>query len=118
MVQIMETERVPLRMDQSGSIRVGSTRVLLDLVISAHNAGATPEQIVESYPTLDLADVYDVIAYYLRHRAEIDQYIGQRAVEAEELRKEIEANQDLSLIRERVQAHRSQQESLNDTPGS
>lgn len=118
MVQIAETERVPLRMDQTGSIRVGNTRVLLDLVISAHNAGAAPEQIVESYTTLDLADVYDVIAYYLRHRAEIDDYIAQRITEAEELRKEIEAHQDLSWIRERVQTHRSQSESLNDKPGS
>jgi uncharacterized protein (DUF433 family) len=96
MVQILETDRVPLRMDQSGSIHVGNTRVLLDLVISAHNAGATPEQIVESYTTLDLADVYDVIAYYLRHRAELDEYIAQRVTEADELRKEIEANQDHS----------------------
>jgi uncharacterized protein (DUF433 family) len=118
MVQIMEAERVPLRMDETGSIRVGNTRVLLDLVISAHNTGVTPEQIVEAYPTLDLADVYDVIAYYLRHRAEIDDYIAERGIEAEELRRKIEANQDLSWIRDRIQAYRSQKESLNDKPGS
>ena len=118
MVQILETERVPLRMDDAGSIRVGNTRVLLEIVINAHNAGEAPEQIVESYTTLDLADVYDAIAYYLRHRAEIDDYISQRKVEAEELRKEIDANQDLSWIHERVQAHRSQEESLNDKPRS
>lgn len=118
MVQIMETERVPLRMDETGSIRVGNTRVLLDLVISAHNTGATPEQIVDAYDTLDLADVYDVIAYYLRHRSEIDGYMEQQGIEAEELRKEIEANQDLSWIRKRIEAHRAKQDSVNDKPAS
>ncbi|HEX8596976.1 MAG TPA: DUF433 domain-containing protein [Chloroflexia bacterium] len=118
MVQIIETEQVPLHLDESGSIRVGDTRVLLELVINAHNTGTAPEQIVETYPTLDLADVYDVIAYYLRHRREIDGYIEERQIEAEELREEIEAGQDLSWIRNRIQAHRSPPGTLNDKPVS
>ncbi|HEX8230779.1 MAG TPA: DUF433 domain-containing protein [Chloroflexia bacterium] len=86
MVQIIEAERVPLHMDETGSIRVGDTRVLLELVVSEHNTGVAPEQIVETYPTLDLADVYDVIDYYLRHRPEIDSYIEEREIKARELR--------------------------------
>ena len=105
MVQIVETEQVPLHIDEMGSIRVGDTRVLLELVISEHNRGMAPEQIIESYPTLDLADVYDVIAYYLRHRREIDGYIEERQIEAEELREEIEMGQDFSWIRDRMQAN-------------
>ncbi|MBC6938357.1 MAG: DUF433 domain-containing protein [Chloroflexi bacterium] len=49
---------VPLQTDESGTIRVGGTRVLLDLVIFAFRQGATPETIVEQYPSLALADVY------------------------------------------------------------
>jgi uncharacterized protein (DUF433 family) len=118
MVQILETERVPLHMDQTGSIRVGDTRVLLELVVIEYNTGMAPEQIVESYPTLDLADVYDVIAYYLRHRAEIDGYIEERQIAAEELKEEILAGQDLTWIRDRMQAHHSQVDSMNDKPAS
>ncbi len=118
MVQILETERVPLHMDEAGSIRVGDTRVLLEFVVSEYNTGMAPEQIVESYPTLNLADVYDVIAYYLRHRAEIDGYIEERQIAAEELREEIQAGQDLTWIRNRIQARRAQPDAVNDKPAS
>jgi hypothetical protein len=40
---------------------------------------------------LDLADVYGVIAYYLRHRDEVGIYLKRREEEAEALRAMIEA---------------------------
>ena len=66
---------VPLRTDQQGKIRVGATRVLLELVIHAFQQGETAEGIIDSYPTLKLADVYAVIACYLTHHAEVDAYM-------------------------------------------
>ena len=48
----------PLREDASGALRVGNSRVLLELVIRAFQDGATPESIVQRYSTLALADVY------------------------------------------------------------
>jgi uncharacterized protein (DUF433 family) len=56
---------VPLREDPQGVFRVGKSRVLLELVIRAFQAGATPEAIVQSYDTLKLPDVYAVVSYYL-----------------------------------------------------
>ena len=84
---------VPLREDEHGAIRVGETRVLLDLVIQEFRNGATPEEIVESYNALDLADVYAVISYYLRHPAAIDAYLSRREQEANAVREMIEASQ-------------------------
>jgi uncharacterized protein (DUF433 family) len=86
-------EVAPLRTDQYGVIRVGDSRVVLDIVIREFNNGADPEGIVHGYPTLNLADVYGVIAYYLRHRKEMDEYLRARREEAEQLRQEIEARQ-------------------------
>jgi len=37
--------------------------VLVELVIQAFQDGATPEAIVQRYPTTTLADIYAVIAY-------------------------------------------------------
>jgi uncharacterized protein (DUF433 family) len=59
------TMTIPLRTDEHGAIRIGKTRVLLELVIHAYYMGETPEGIVDSYPTLTTADVYAVNAYYL-----------------------------------------------------
>ena len=41
--------------DEDGLIRLGRTRVTLASVVYAFDAGATPEEIVQKYPTLDLA---------------------------------------------------------------
>jgi uncharacterized protein (DUF433 family) len=84
---------VPLREDKHGAIRVGGTRVLLDLVIHAFRDGASPEGIVESYDALNLADVYAVITYYLRCPDPIDAYLRRREDEAKAIRAKIEASQ-------------------------
>ena len=55
MTLAIETEITPLRIDEYGTIRVGKTRVTLDLVIDAFNNGASPQEIVEMYDALDLS---------------------------------------------------------------
>jgi uncharacterized protein (DUF433 family) len=101
-------DAIPLRVDETGTVRVGKTRMLLDLVIGAFRDGATPEEIAQMYDTVDLADAYAVIGYYLRHREEVDAYLADRTREAEELRKKIEASQrHLPDIRARLLAARA-----------
>jgi uncharacterized protein (DUF433 family) len=65
-------DSIPLRVDAAGAVRVGETRVLLDTVVTAFKLGESAEEIADDFPTLDLADVYAVIAYYLRHGSEVD----------------------------------------------
>lgn len=97
----------PIREDAAGALRVGDSRVLLELVIRAFQDGATPETIVQRYATLLLADVYAVVAYYLQHRSEVDEYLTRRERRADEVRARIELNQgDLSDIRARLLAQR------------
>jgi uncharacterized protein (DUF433 family) len=91
--QQQATLSVPLRRDAGGTIRVGESRVLLELVIRAFQEGATPEAIVQTYDTLRLADVYAVIGYYLVHPVPIDEYLQQREAAAEATRLKIEATQ-------------------------
>jgi uncharacterized protein (DUF433 family) len=101
------TEAVPLVTDVDGVIRVGKTRVTLDTVISAFLDGATAEEIIHQYPSLDLADVYFVIAYYLRRRAEVDAYLQRRQEQAERIRQQNESRFDPSGIRDRLLARRA-----------
>src|SRR5947207_3149001 len=84
---------VPLHTDEHGAIRVGNTRVILDLVIYEFQNGASAESIVESYDVLDLADVYAVLSYYVRNPQAIDDYLRRREKEAQEIRAKIEATQ-------------------------
>jgi uncharacterized protein (DUF433 family) len=55
-------------------IRLKGTRVAIEIVIEEFNKGATPQEIVESYPSLALEQVYATIAYYLHNKAEVDEY--------------------------------------------
>jgi|SRR5580700_8895725 uncharacterized protein (DUF433 family) len=103
-----QAESPPLREEADGALRIGNSRVLLELVIRAFQDGTTPESIVQRYSTLSLPDVYTVIAYYLRHRSEIENYLARREQRADEVRQRIQNRQsDLSEIRARLLARRT-----------
>ena len=105
MTLTVHADPVPLRVTLEGDVRLGATRVLLDVVVHAFDDGATPEAVVQRFPSLDLADVYAVLAYCLRHRKEVDDYLLRREQRAEEVRQRIEARQgDMSGIRTRLLA--------------
>jgi hypothetical protein len=87
------TVTVPLWQDPPGVFRVGKSRVLLELVLGSFKRGESPEAIVRSYPTLDLADVYAVISRYLANPAPFDEYLRQCDEQAEAIRSKIEAAQ-------------------------
>lgn len=107
MTQTVVTERVPLVTDSDGVIRVGGTRVTLDTVVMAFRDGATAEEIAHQYPSLNLADVYSVIGYYLRRRGEIDAYLDRRQDLAQRVREQNESRFDPSGIRDRLLARRA-----------
>lgn len=78
-------DEIPLTKDVEGVYRVGGTRVTLDLVVRAFNRGATAEEIVQKYESLQLPDVYQVIGYYLKHANELAEYFENRTREEETL---------------------------------
>jgi uncharacterized protein (DUF433 family) len=65
----------PLRIDGQGAVRVGKTRVSLDILAGAFKSGCTSEEIVRKCPPLDPADVYAVFTYQLWHREEVEAYL-------------------------------------------
>ena len=98
---------IPLVTDPDGVIRVGGTRVTLDVVVGTFDDGATAEEIVHKFPSLRLGDVYAVIAYYLAHLAEVRAHVAQRDRLAEVVRRENEAIDSPAGIRERLLARRA-----------
>lgn len=107
MILRIEQEQVPLRADADGVVRVGSTRVTLDTVITAFKEGAAAEEIVFRYPTLHLADVYAVLSYYLRRPKEIEDYLTQGQYKANEVKRQYRTLFDNQGIRERLLARQA-----------
>jgi uncharacterized protein (DUF433 family) len=112
----LPANRPPLRVDDGGAVRVGKSRVSLDLVVEQYENGMTPEDMVRAYDTLELADVHAVIAYYLRHRDEVRAYLRRREEEAEALRTKIEAERP-RVSREELLARRRARETADAPTG-
>lgn len=102
----------PLRMDEAGGIRIGQSRVTLDSLLAAYHAGATPEEIATQYSVLQLSDIYAVIAYYLTHCSQIDNYIESRQRDADNRRQQLAKKNNLAGLRARLLAR--QQSQLNE----
>ena len=101
--------RVPFRVDAGGTVRVGGTRVSLVSVLTAFKQGDAPEQIVYSFPTLELSDVYAVISYYLTNTEDLEAWLEQERLESERIRREVEARFSQKGIRERLLKRRADQ---------
>jgi uncharacterized protein (DUF433 family) len=98
------TVAVPLWEDPPGVFRVGNSRVLLELVLSAFKRGETPESIVRSYRTLNLADVYALISRYLANPVRFDEYLRECEEKADSVRREIEAAQGPGISKDDLMA--------------
>ena len=92
-----------------GVIRIGSTRVTLDTVVEAFCEGMTPERIAEQYPSVRLDEIYSAIAFYLRHREEVDAYLRQRRDQSDAVRRENERRFDPVGVRARLLARKTQE---------
>lgn len=97
----------PIRVDADGVPRVGATRVRLASVVHHHQEGATPEQIHERLPSLALAEIYATIAYYLRHREDVDAYLAEEAAKAERVRREADSRPATKALRKKLLDHRN-----------
>src|SRR4051812_6664304 len=106
---LLHSDPPPLRLDEGGAVRVGNTRITLDLLVEQYENGMSPEDMVRAYDTLDLADAYAAIAYYLRHRDEVRGYMKRREQEAADLRVKIEAERP-RVTRDELLARRSARE--------
>ena len=68
--------------------RIAGHRIRVqDVAIWHEKLGMSPDEIVEQYPTITLADVHAALAYYWDHRDEIESAIREERALAAELRR-------------------------------
>ena len=86
MIDLPTTVDVPLRRDEQGLICVAQSHITLLSLVTRYKAGASPETIHQELPTISVADIYAVIAYYLAHREAVDAHFHQIETSAERQR--------------------------------
>jgi uncharacterized protein (DUF433 family) len=60
--------------ERDGRVYLRGSRVPLTALAALWSEGASPEAMVEHYPTLTLSQVFGGLAFYLEHREEIDRH--------------------------------------------
>lgn len=62
-----------------GAIRLTGHRIGLEHVVDFYNQGFSAEMLIEQFPSLPLALIHKVIAFYLENQAEVDAYVASTA---------------------------------------
>ncbi len=72
-----------LMQDSLGYIHLSGHRVGLRHVVELYRENYSPEMLHEHFPTVPLAHIFRVLAYYLENQAEVDAYIqtAQKAMD-------------------------------------
>ena len=107
MTLTVEPQPIPLTTSPEGVIHVTGTRVPLETVVRAFHQGATSEEIAQDFPTVTLAQVYAVLAFYLSHRQEVDAYVAERAAFSDAARAAHEARFNPVGLRARLLARQA-----------
>lgn len=81
--------------EQDGCYRIVGKRVSLDSIVYGFLAGQSPESIVQSFPVLELEEVYGAITFYLANRTTIDAYLSEGEQIFESLRQQARENNSL-----------------------
>lgn len=106
MVELAKNISIPFVVTDQGTIRIKDSRVSLDSIVHHFKLGATPEQIVYSFPSLHLSDVYSSIAYYLTHRPKVEAYLEEQEVAGDDLQGQLESKTDyqaeIAQLRSRI----------------
>ena len=106
MEKVLRSDPAPVLADAEGVMRVRGTRVTLDSVLAAFWEGATAEEIAQRYPSVSLADVYQVIGHYLSHSSDLESYLARRQERMRATRQLNEGKWPPEGIRDRLLARR------------
>ena len=70
-----------LASDDGGFIHLAGHRIGLNHVLRHYNEGYSPEMLACQFPSLRLALVHRIIAFYLENQAEVDAYMAAQVQE-------------------------------------
>jgi uncharacterized protein (DUF433 family) len=93
-----------LTRDATGEICLSGHRIGLFHVVHYYNEGYSAEMLVCQYPTLPLALIHKVIAFYLENKAEVDVYVAEYQSSLDQQRAANPSRLPLAALRERLAA--------------
>jgi uncharacterized protein (DUF433 family) len=89
-----------------GEISLTGHRIGLYHIVHYYREGFSPEMLACQYPTVPLATIHKVIAYYLEHQAEVDAYVAACREQLDQQRLAQPSHPDMATLRKRLDARR------------
>lgn len=74
-----------------GRMRIDGTRMTVHRIATLYKQGQGPEEIVQTYPQLSLAQVYSALAYFHANRAEVESELTAADASYDELKRQGDA---------------------------
>jgi uncharacterized protein (DUF433 family) len=93
-----------LTKDADDWIHITGSRIGLEHLVYYYEEGYSPEMLASEYPSLRLAEIHKVIAFYLENRAEVEAYISQNRAELEKLKRTSPKGPSIEELRQRLEA--------------
>lgn len=91
-----------LTQDSDGYIHVAGHRIGLQDLVYYYNEGHSAEALLDMFPTLTLALIHKLIAFYLEHQVEVDAYMARCEAELAQQRAAAPHGPDLAELRSRL----------------
>ncbi|HEX7449092.1 MAG TPA: DUF433 domain-containing protein [Pirellulales bacterium] len=88
-----------------GHWQVVGSGVSLESVVYVYREGLSADAIAAEFPSLSLEQVHGAIAFYLHHRAAMDQHLGEQRLRWADLKAKSDAAN--SALLDRVRASKS-----------
>ena len=104
----METKRfnfphtVPLVQLETGGVRVRNSRVTLETIVHRMQMGDTVEEIHDSFPTVSVTQIKEILAWYYDNKADADEYLQEIDELLRRLRQEAESQPGYKEWREKL----------------
>jgi uncharacterized protein (DUF433 family) len=96
-----------LTLNEKGGIRITGHRIDLYHIVELYREGYTAEMMHCEFPTLSLAVIYKVMAFYLENKAEVDAYVVEVDARVQEHMARAKPTPTLEELRAMQQAHKA-----------
>jgi uncharacterized protein (DUF433 family) len=116
-VETTKTDYKHVLLWPDGTPTVSGTRLKVKHVAAAHRyRGLGPQELVESYPSHTLGEMYSALAFYYDHKDEMDRQMEEDEHEEERLWAGIQTRQGPRPTREELLARLVQKKALGLVP--
>jgi uncharacterized protein (DUF433 family) len=90
-----------------GEIVLAGHRITIVNVLDSYNDGDSVEMIAAKFPTVALATLHKVVAFYLENRAELDAYLKQYHADLDAARATAHFTPSVAELRRRLAERRA-----------